>query len=118
MEMRSQAKALDAIIFDYRQLCVARHIDLCRTDLMIQQMIKHFSCPTTYQKKFNPHSLHERERLLLQSISDGHTLKSIAKMYHLSESYLGKIRQNILKKMGVHCMAHAIKLALKDRLIT
>ncbi len=61
-------------------------------------------------------SLSERERQILQLVSEGKNIKEISLMLHLSPKTTDAYRRNLMAKLGVASVADLIKYAIREGL--
>jgi RNA polymerase sigma factor (sigma-70 family) len=58
--------------------------------------------------------LTEREREVLQLVSEGRTTKEIAKLLHVSPKTVETHRQNVMEKLDLHTVAELTKYAVRE----
>lgn len=68
--------------------------------------------------KTNLGLLTQREREVLQMISEGHTTREIAELLHISAKTVETHRMRLMKKLGLQSVAELTKFALREGLTT
>ena len=82
------------------------------TGVVIDDYVKHLS--TQYQPEGTV--LTEREREVLQFLSEGKSTKQIALQLHVSSKTIESNRRNIMDKLGVNSVAELTKYAVREGL--
>jgi two-component system response regulator NreC len=63
-------------------------------------------------------TLTEREREILQLITEGRTSQKIAELLFISASTVDTHRKNIMAKLDIHSVAGLVKYAIKHKIVT
>lgn len=63
-------------------------------------------------------TLTEREREILQLITEGRTSQQIAELLFISASTVDTHRKNIMAKLDIHSVAGLVKYAIKHKIVT
>ena len=69
-------------------------------------------------KNHSTNLLTEREREILQLITEGMTNQEMADLLHISASTVDTHRKNIMKKLDIHSIAGLVKFAIKHKVVT
>ena len=69
-------------------------------------------------RRINRKTLTDREREILQLISEGKNTKEVAEKLHVSSKTVDAHRRNIMEKIGVHSIAELTKFAIREGITT
>jgi len=64
-----------------------------------------------------PVDLTHREREVLKLLAEGHTVRAVAEVLHLSQKTVDTHKTNLMRKLGLHNRVELVKYAIQNKLI-
>lgn len=88
------------------------------SDTLEHSVMKGFVHLAKQAKDHSVDILTDREREILQLITEGMTNQEMADLLHISASTVDTHRKNIMKKLDIHSIAGLVKYAIKHKIVT
>jgi DNA-binding NarL/FixJ family response regulator len=89
----------------------------CFTPQIPQATVDRYKAVREAEARRGPVELTHREREVMKLLAEGHTVKEVADLLHLSQKTVDTHKTNLMKKLDIHNRVELVKYAINKKII-